>query len=77
MSSFFEWRLVADRHFSLTVSGLTRFYLRPVPVLLLLVLGFGRFCVIYVCLSHASAARCQAQSYPGWDRTRVKCFMAI
>ena len=41
-----ERRLVADGHvFSLTVCGLTRIYLRPVPVrvLFLLVLGFGRF----------------------------------
>ena len=39
-----ERRLVADGHdCSLTVSGLTRFYGRPVPVLLLFLLGFGRF----------------------------------
>ena len=56
-----ERRLVADGNvFSLTVCGLTRIYLRPVPVrvLFLLVLGFGRFvssarvcvCVCCVCL---------------------------
>ena len=41
-----ERRIVADGHdFSLTVCGLTRIYSRPVPVpvLFLLVLGFGRF----------------------------------
>ena len=41
-----ERQLVADGHvFSLTVCGLTRIYSRPVPVpvLFLLVLGFGRF----------------------------------
>ena len=41
-----ERRLVADGHvFSLTVCGLTRIYSRPVPVpvLFLLVLGFGCF----------------------------------
>ena len=54
--------LVAHGHvFSLTVCGLTRIYSRPVsvPVLFLLVLGFGRFasparvcvCVcVYVCV---------------------------
>ena len=43
MSIFFERRLVADGLCCLTVSGLTRFFFRPVPALLLLVLGFGRF----------------------------------
>ena len=47
-----ERRLVTDGHvFSLTVCGLTRIYLRPVPVpvLFLLVLGFGR-CASSACV---------------------------
>ena len=48
--SFSERRQVADGHeLSLTISGLTRFYLRPVPALWLLVLGFGR-CVSSTCV---------------------------
>ena len=40
---FLERRLVADSFCCLTASGLTRFFFRAVPALLLLVLGFGRF----------------------------------
>ena len=38
-----ERRLVADGLCCLTVRGLTRSYCRPVPALLLYLLGFGRF----------------------------------
>ena len=46
----FERRLVADGLYCLTGSGLTRFFHRPVPALVLPGLGFWSLCVIYVCV---------------------------
>ena len=67
-----ERRLVADVRFSLIVSGLTRFYLRSVP-LLLLVVGFGRFassmcvCACVCACVRACVRACEPAAFAdGW-----------